>query len=195
MVEISPIFFFLFNRNKSLFPKRSRKKQKQKKACPCGLSVSVSFNTVCSVLSGSHWQFGGASKNPLLRSSPITWICRLHDRESKLRKKSRRSVPRSVRLCYTGGRGEIPHLNEAIQVPEKKHKKQTILDRVLWLKQGFSRLTRGCVCLGWEGRGRTRPPPLSSRYGSVRGAVSGYGISRWSPSTLHVVVVHAHITA
>lgn len=79
--------------------------------------------------------------------------------------------------------------------PKKSTKKQTILDRVLWLKQGFSRLTRGCVCLGWEGRGRTRPPPLSSRYGSVRGAVSGYGISRWSPSTLHVVVVHAHITA
>lgn len=159
MVEISPIFFFLFNRNKSLFPKRSRKKQKKKKkACPCGLSVSVSFNTVCSVLSGSRWQFGGASKNPLLRSSPITWICRLHDRESKLRKKSRRSVPRSVRLCYTGGRGEIPHLNEAIQVPEKKHKKTNYTRSSTLIETGVLQ-TDPRVCLfGLGGAGKDPPP-------------------------------------
>lgn len=142
------------------------------------------------------------SKDPVhsILEVSIRWICRLlWDRPQDIKKNLHflwqlSTVARSCFIrwwCYTcGGRGEssTPKQCKAIWVLAKS----TEMNKNLYLikysdwNSGWScffRLTNGCV---WAEGGRKHPCQAGC-YGSVTGAVSGYGISRWSPFSLHVL--------
>ena len=200
MVETS----FSFTGNESLFPQQKNRKKKKHFSVPFsffGMCVFFVFLILCALCFQSPVGNSLVLKSPSSfspRGKSTRWICKLL-LDSPLDRKKIKMFPVTAKYCsrvlylgwwcYTGGgRGEssTPKQCKAIWVLTKALKqiiikKKSISDQVFWLEQRLKLLLQtdqwGCV---WAEGGRKHPCQAGC-YGSVRGAVSGYGISRWSP--------------